>query len=308
MNALTIGSNIKKLRSERNVTQQQLADALSLSFQAVSKWETGTSAPDVATLPEIAGYFNTTIDELFKSDMTVYKNKAERLMTAYECGTDDSEAFERADAEYKRLFASDRFDTDDLSGYAYLNDCRARYYIRVAERYYRDAIARGAQTKDAAYYKNQRQYILFLSRLGRSAESIAQYAEILGREPDCPSNYASLAAAHQCAGDYESALRIAEKGLALFPEDAMLLLFAGDACKGLGLFDRAAACWEKSFELDPEMVDTRYSLAESLTQRGRTEEAMAAWEQIVAWNEKRGFDLENKRPKAELRKLRGETG
>ena len=47
MNTLTIGRNIKRLREEQNITQQMLAEKLSISFQTVSKWETGTDLPDV---------------------------------------------------------------------------------------------------------------------------------------------------------------------------------------------------------------------------------------------------------------------
>ncbi|MEJ9159419.1 helix-turn-helix transcriptional regulator, partial [Paenibacillus graminis] len=66
MNIITVGQNIRKLRDERNITQQQIADSLGVTFQAVSKWECGTTVPDITLLPEIAAYFSVTIDELFK--------------------------------------------------------------------------------------------------------------------------------------------------------------------------------------------------------------------------------------------------
>ncbi len=94
MNSLNIGKNIKKLRDERNITQQQLADAIGVSFQAVSKWECGTTLPDIAMLPAIASFFDVTIDELFKPDMMAYRNKAERLMSIYERDIENSDAFE----------------------------------------------------------------------------------------------------------------------------------------------------------------------------------------------------------------------
>lgn len=54
----------KQLRQERDLTQEALADYLGVSFQAVSKWERGESYPDIEILPEIAGYFGVSVDDL----------------------------------------------------------------------------------------------------------------------------------------------------------------------------------------------------------------------------------------------------
>lgn len=102
MNTIAIGKNIKKLRDERNVTQQQLADAIGVSFQAMSKWECGTSLPDIAILPAIANFFDITIDELFKPNMMAYRNKAARLMSIYESDIENSDTFESTNREYKK--------------------------------------------------------------------------------------------------------------------------------------------------------------------------------------------------------------
>lgn len=64
-----IGENIKRLRKERDMTQEQLAAELGVSFQAVSRWELGTTYPDIALLPVIAAYFDVTVDELLGVDM-----------------------------------------------------------------------------------------------------------------------------------------------------------------------------------------------------------------------------------------------
>ncbi|MDF2539052.1 MAG: hypothetical protein K0S76_2073 [Herbinix sp.] len=63
-----IRNNVQRLRKERNVTQDVLAAALEISVQAVSKWETGTSLPDIMQLPRIARFFGVTIDYLFFSE------------------------------------------------------------------------------------------------------------------------------------------------------------------------------------------------------------------------------------------------
>ena len=62
---MEMGKEIRRLRNERGITQEALAAALNVTAQTVSKWECGTSMPDVQLLPEIAVYFGVTIDQLF---------------------------------------------------------------------------------------------------------------------------------------------------------------------------------------------------------------------------------------------------
>ena len=59
-----LGNNIMILRKENGMTQEQLATALGISFQAVSKWETGNSCPDISTLPLLADLFSVSVDQL----------------------------------------------------------------------------------------------------------------------------------------------------------------------------------------------------------------------------------------------------
>lgn len=61
---LNLGENLKKFRLQRELTQEQLADILGVSAQAVSRWENGTTYPDITLLPTIASYFQVTVDLL----------------------------------------------------------------------------------------------------------------------------------------------------------------------------------------------------------------------------------------------------
>ena len=60
----TVKLKIAELRKEKAIGQQDLADVLGVSFQSVSKWETGVTMPDITLLPGIAEYFNVSVDEL----------------------------------------------------------------------------------------------------------------------------------------------------------------------------------------------------------------------------------------------------
>ena len=74
MKEINISKNIAELRKKKGITQEQLATALNISPQAVSKWETGTSQPDVQTLPLIADYFGVGIDYLFYGNEYTYSS------------------------------------------------------------------------------------------------------------------------------------------------------------------------------------------------------------------------------------------
>ncbi len=79
---MTIGNNIKRLRINKGVTQEQLGEALGVSSQAVSKWENESALPDILTLPRLAEYFGISIDELmgYKLNALTYKEKFVKFM------------------------------------------------------------------------------------------------------------------------------------------------------------------------------------------------------------------------------------
>ena len=62
---LDLGNNIRQLRRRDKRTQEALAEALGVTSQAVSRWESGGSYPDMNLIPSIANYFGVSIDELF---------------------------------------------------------------------------------------------------------------------------------------------------------------------------------------------------------------------------------------------------
>lgn len=62
---INLAQNIANLRKKNNVSQGQLAKAINVTPQAISKWENGICQPDTLTLPLLADYFNVSIDYLF---------------------------------------------------------------------------------------------------------------------------------------------------------------------------------------------------------------------------------------------------
>ncbi len=64
MNILNIANNIARLRHDKKITQEQLAEFIGVTKASVSKWENNQSMPDITILPQLATFFDVTIDEL----------------------------------------------------------------------------------------------------------------------------------------------------------------------------------------------------------------------------------------------------
>ena len=77
MNQEKIGSLIKKIRKENNLTQQDFAKKYGVTYQAVSKWENGKNIPDVSLLKEISKDFNVNIEDLLEGRVSS-KNKSNK--------------------------------------------------------------------------------------------------------------------------------------------------------------------------------------------------------------------------------------
>ena len=79
MDQKKIGSFLKELRNEKNVTQEQLAEVLNVSGRTVSRWETGSNMPDISILVDIADYYDVSISEIINGERkSEIMNKEER--------------------------------------------------------------------------------------------------------------------------------------------------------------------------------------------------------------------------------------
>lgn len=76
---IDLKNKLRALRKEKNITQEDLANHLSITPQSVGKWERGEGYPDITLLPKIALYFGITVDELLNVD----KARIEEKINAY---------------------------------------------------------------------------------------------------------------------------------------------------------------------------------------------------------------------------------
>lgn len=79
---MNMGEKIKQLRKRKGISQESLAQVLGVSCQAVSKWETGTTMPDIGLVPSIAAYFGVSTDELFCYNLLENEKKVSDICMA----------------------------------------------------------------------------------------------------------------------------------------------------------------------------------------------------------------------------------
>lgn len=79
MNKMRIAENIMRLRKQKGVTQDEMATFLGVTKAAVSKWENGQSMPDIVMLPQLATYFDVTVDELIGYEPQLSKEQIQQI-------------------------------------------------------------------------------------------------------------------------------------------------------------------------------------------------------------------------------------
>ena len=79
MDSIHVSENIARLRRERKLTQEQLAAFMGVTKASVSKWETRQSLPDIILLPQLAAFFDVTIDELMGYEPQLSKEQMQKI-------------------------------------------------------------------------------------------------------------------------------------------------------------------------------------------------------------------------------------
>ena len=93
---MTIGERIKSLRKKHGMTQERLAEYLSVSYQAVSKWECGLSCPDLSLIAPLTKLFRVSADELLgiaEADRDTARKKYNAALQKYRNGQDHGRSY-----------------------------------------------------------------------------------------------------------------------------------------------------------------------------------------------------------------------
>ena len=286
---MEIGNKIKQLRYKASLTQEQLAEKLGLSAQAVSKWENAVAMPDITLLPEIAEIFGISIDELF--DLTT-EQRFRRIESRMDVQDElEPDVFREYEEFLKEQISKNTYAQKATSLLAHLYHHHLEACARKTSRYAREAILHAPAEKDCQWLlqkaegcvawdwnianhssviefykqvisndhiepKTPRPYSYLIDNLiadhrtGEAAEYLEQYAGIPAHRPFMVPVYeAAIALAEY---DEKRADAIMEKALSTFPEEKGLLFEAAQYYARKCDYQTAIRYYEASFEADSD--------------------------------------------------------
>jgi len=165
----TMGQIIRRLRKERNFTQEELAEQLNITAQAVSKWENETGMPDISQVVPLAAVFGVSTDTLFGTEGETEDREAERIIEEAEAPIrqgfgSDEEWFEGHRKAYQTLQeALEKYPCNMM-----LLDWAMGYGKMVADGY----ASRGEQEKADAVYNECIREASVIIRYGKDEERV----------------------------------------------------------------------------------------------------------------------------------------
>ncbi len=312
---MNIGYKIKELRLGRSLTQEQLANFLSVSTQCISKWENNVTMPDIHMLPEISTFFGVTIDELFDLTDDAYISRIEAMVENKKLI--EPEEFYQAEkfllkkerenvnnARYPMLLAD--LYNHMADGYRYMTEIKAKRAIELEpEKKYNHSLLRMAQqgsqmdwnfenrSKRIDYYKKfvkanpsiERGYVCLIDELivanrFNEAENVIETMDknISTLRPTFYKGYLSWV-----RNNREQAEKYWAEMLEKFSGDWLGYALLGDCMANYCEYDRAIQYYEKSLELQevPRYTDSQMSIAMLYEIIGNNEKAVEAWRKVI---------------------------
>lgn len=317
---MNFAKKCKELRMKKAATQEQMATALNLSSQAVSKWENGVTLPDIELLPEISVYFGVTIDELF--DMTGEKHLDRiRNMVILQETIDDS------DFDYAHNFLLSHMDTPTMAEACLellpaLYNCKANEYRRKAEYFAKEALARFPENHTNHTNLNDAQQGMCGDwNLDNHADRISYYKEFLAQNPNSCEGWqwyiTELLHVGRCdeaaeavekmstytskgtgdcrvelnrakllweQGKHSESLDYVDELTVQNPNNWLVWNFAGDAYAKACQYNKAISCYERCIEVQPKprYTDSPMAIAQICEITSDVPKAIQAWRMYIS--------------------------
>lgn len=281
MSTLDFGGRIKTLRLSKSMTQEQLAQRLRVSPQAVSKWENGVTLPDIQLLPELSILLGTSIDALFSMTDDKRMERIDNMLW-------DQRFLSREEFETEERFLKDKCLEPDAQARATLLLAelyckRAREYRELASPLARKALELLPEYDKAAHTA------LFEAEGGvfpnwnavNHHRTIAFYQDFITRHPGQRRAYLWLLDLLIDDGRCPEARKYLEK-MNRLGESYHSDLYLGMILEKEGKPEEAAACWERMTQKDPDNWQSWFARADRLAKRCAYPEAIALYEKALA--------------------------
>lgn len=281
MSTLDFGGRIKTLRLSKSMTQEQLAQRLRVSPQAVSKWENGVTLPDIQLLPELSILLGTSIDALFSMTDDKRMERIDNMLW-------DQRFLSREEFEAEERFLKDKCLEPDAQARATLLLAelyckRAREYRELASPLARKALELLPEYDKAAHTA------LFEAEGGvfpdwnavNHHRTIAFYQDFITRHPGQRRAYLWLLDLLIDDGRCPEARKYLEK-MNRLGESYHSDLYLGMILEKEGKPEEAAACWERMTQKDPDNWQSWFARADRMARRCAYAEAVALYEKALA--------------------------
>ncbi|MBQ8280428.1 MAG: helix-turn-helix domain-containing protein [Roseburia sp.] len=276
---MNIGNQIKTLRLEKKVTQEDLAARLGVSAQAVSKWETNASTPDITLLPDIATYFGVAIDELFALPEDAQYERIENMF--FHERRIHPETFAQSVRFLNDQIAKNADNTRAYEDLAYLYNHKAASDHTQASEYAKRVLELAPDSKGG--------WVAFLeANNGACGDEwydnhftvIQYFKEFLAKNP---KNFRGLYALIENLlkdGRYDEAIPYI-KEIGEVRNNHQALMYSGDVAFGHGEVEKAKELWNKAVETHPDEWQAYCNRADRFKKLGLIKEAVADYEKCV---------------------------
>lgn len=337
---MNIGRKIKSLRLQKSVTQEDLAVHLSISPQAISKWENQVTTPDIQLLPQLSAFFGVTIDELFDMADEMHFERIENML-------ENKRILSKTDYAYAQNFLKEKIDHEEYRGksltlLAGIHNHEANRHHEQAEYYAKEALKENPTLKDnhvalmwaqrgtvadwnfANHYKRiefykefvkenpdyARGYLYLLDELiadGRLEEAEEALSQMKKAEDDCRVKMyeGSIAWAR---GKQEEAFLIWENMVQEEKENWLVYAYLSDKYAANAMYEKTIELNKKAFALQPspKYVDSAMCIAHIHEIMGEYEKAIEAWKEYISqleteWNVVEGEAVDE--PNREIARL-----
>jgi len=281
---MMIGKQIKYFRQQKQIKQEELAEYLGVSYQAVSKWETGQSNPDITLLPQISAFFGTSIDELFEMPYEEQMQRIENMI----CNEHSIKAatFDAAVDFLEKCLKADPKDIRALNNLTDLYNHRARRDHELASDYAKKAMELDPNAKEGwVGFLEANNGVCGDEWYDNHFEVIRYFEGFLRKNP---GNFWGLYGILEnlIADDrYEEALPYIEE-LRKSRKDYQHLLYLGDVAFGKGNLAEAKSYWEQMVKDYPESWQAVCCLGDGYAKLGMPEEAAKMYQKSYDMQEK----------------------